>query len=61
MLVISGLEHDAVYVAKLAPSGMIFIQRKDGISHNEFEDATLEHLEAGCNVLLHATLKRAGT
>ncbi|TMG92721.1 MAG: Zn-dependent hydrolase, partial [Betaproteobacteria bacterium] len=32
---------------------------KDGISHNETEDARPEHLEAGANVLLHAILARA--
>ena len=61
MPVVSGAGHDAVYMAKLAPSGMIFIPCKDGISHNEIEDAKPEHIEAGCNVLLHAMLERAGT
>ena len=56
---VSGAGHDAVYMARLAPSGMIFIPCKDGISHNEIEDAKPEHLEAGCNVLLHAMLDRA--
>jgi len=32
---------------------------KDGISHNEIEDARPEHLEAGCNVLLDAMVARA--
>ncbi|MBU0917620.1 Zn-dependent hydrolase [Aquabacterium parvum] len=57
---VSGAGHDAVYVARLAPAGMIFVPCKDGISHNEIEDAKAEHLEAGCNVLLHAMLNRAG-
>ena len=61
MPAVSGAGHDAVYMAKLAPSGMIFIPCKDGISHNEIEDAKPEHLTAGCNVLLHAMLERAGT
>jgi N-carbamoyl-L-amino-acid hydrolase len=61
MPVVSGAGHDAVYMAKLAPTGMIFIPCKDGISHNEIEDAKPEHLAAGCNVLLHAMLERAGT
>ena len=60
MPVVSGAGHDAVYMAKLAPSGMIFIPCKDGISHNEIEDAKAEHITAGCNVLLHAMLERAG-
>ncbi len=60
MPAVSGAGHDAVYVAKLAPAGMIFIPCKDGISHNEIEDARKDHIEAGCNVLLHAMLERAG-
>ncbi len=61
MPAVSGAGHDAVYMAKLAPSGMVFIPCKDGISHNEIESAEPEHLSAGCNVLLHAMLERAGT
>jgi N-carbamoyl-L-amino-acid hydrolase len=61
MPVVSGAGHDAVYMARLAPSGMIFIPCKDGISHNEIEYAAPEHVSAGCNVLLHAVLERAGT
>jgi N-carbamoyl-L-amino-acid hydrolase len=59
MPVVSGAGHDAIYTARLAPSGMIFIPCKDGISHNEIEDAKPEHIEAGCNVLLHAMLGHA--
>jgi N-carbamoyl-L-amino-acid hydrolase len=59
MDVVSGAGHDAIYAARLAPSGMIFVPCKDGISHNEIEDAKKEHLEAGCNVLLLAMLERA--
>ncbi len=61
MPAVSGAGHDAVYMARLAPSGMIFIPCKDGISHNEIESATPEHITAGCNVLLHAMLERAGS
>jgi N-carbamoyl-L-amino-acid hydrolase len=60
MSCVSGAGHDAVYMARLAPAGMIFIPCKDGISHNEIEDAKPEHITAGCNVLLHAMLERAG-
>ncbi|MBW0451106.1 Zn-dependent hydrolase [Paraburkholderia phenoliruptrix] len=56
---ISGAGHDAVYLARVAPAAMIFVPCKDGISHNEIEDARADHLEAGCNVLLHAMLKAA--
>ena len=57
----SGAGHDAVYVARVAPAAMIFVPCKDGISHNEIEDATPADLAAGCSVLLHAMLARAGT
>ncbi len=60
MDVVSGAGHDAIYAARVAPAGMIFVPCKDGISHNEIEDARPDHLEAGCNVLLHAMLERAG-
>ncbi len=59
MPAVSGAGHDAVYMARLAPAGMIFIPCKDGISHNEIEDAKPEHIEAGCNVLLQAMLSAA--
>ena len=60
MPVVSGAGHDAVYIARLAPTGMIFIPCKDGISHNEIESAEPAHVAAGANVLLHAMLERAG-
>ncbi len=60
MDVVSGAGHDAVYLAQVAPTGMIFVPCKDGISHNEIEDALPEHIEAGANVLLLAMLERAG-
>jgi len=58
--IVSGAAHDAVYLSRVAPTSMIFVPCKDGISHNEIEDAQPEHLEAGANVLLHAVLARAG-
>ncbi|MFO0635401.1 MAG: Zn-dependent hydrolase [Nannocystaceae bacterium] len=51
MPAVSGAGHDAVYMARLAPAGMIFIPCKDGISHNEIEDAKAEHITAGANLL----------
>ena len=58
--IISGAGHDAVYMAKVAPTGMIFVPCEGGISHNEIENATPEDLAAGCEVLLHAILETAG-
>lgn len=60
MPAVSGAGHDAVYLARKAPAGMVFIPCKDGISHNEIEDAAPEHVEAGANVLLRVMLERAG-
>jgi N-carbamoyl-L-amino-acid hydrolase len=59
MDIVSGAGHDAVYMARIAPTGMVFVPCEDGISHNEIENATPEDLTAGCNVLLHAILSRA--
>ncbi|HEX6978970.1 MAG TPA: Zn-dependent hydrolase [Alphaproteobacteria bacterium] len=59
MDIISGAGHDAVYMAHVAPSAMIFVPCEDGISHNEVENAKPADLAAGCNVLLHAILNCA--
>ena len=60
MEMVSGAGHDSLYLAQVAPTGMIFVPCEEGISHNEAENAKPEDLEAGCNVLLHAMLDRAG-
>jgi N-carbamoyl-L-amino-acid hydrolase len=57
--IISGAGHDSVYLSRVAPTGMIFVPCKDGISHNEIEDAKREDLAAGCDVLLRAIIERA--
>lgn len=51
--------HDAYHVARVAPACMIFTPCRDGITHNEAEDITLEPTLPGVNVLLHAALARA--
>ena len=56
----SGAGHDAIHLASVAPSAMIFIPCEGGISHNEVENASLEDCAAGTNVLLHSILSRAG-
>lgn len=59
MDMMSGAGHDAKYLAQVCPSAMIFILCKDGISHNEIEDATPEDVAAGGDVLLQAILEKA--
>jgi N-carbamoyl-L-amino-acid hydrolase len=53
---ISGAGHDAVYIARVAPTGMIFIPCEHGISHNELENTKPEYVAAGANVLLHTVM-----
>nr|WP_275669689.1 Zn-dependent hydrolase [Achromobacter aloeverae] len=60
MDIVTGAGHDAVNIAGMLPTSMIFVPCKDGISHNEIEDADPVHLEAGANVLLGAMLAHAG-
>ena len=57
--IVSGAGHDACYISRVAPTSMVFIPCEGGISHNEIENATPEHVAAGCQVLLQAMLERA--
>ncbi|MCH7931823.1 MAG: allantoate amidohydrolase, partial [Proteobacteria bacterium] len=57
---VSGAGHDSCYISKVAPTGMIFVPCAGGLSHNEEESADADDLAAGCTVLLHAMLARAG-
>jgi N-carbamoyl-L-amino-acid hydrolase len=59
MDIVSGAGHDAVYMARVAPSAMIFVPCIGGISHNEIEDAKQSDIAAGADVLLHAILDAA--
>jgi N-carbamoyl-L-amino-acid hydrolase len=60
MDIVSGAGHDAIYMARICPTSMIFVPCEGGISHNEIENAKPEDLAAGCNVLLQAVVERAG-
>jgi N-carbamoyl-L-amino-acid hydrolase len=55
----SGAGHDAVYMARVCPTAMIFTPCVDGISHNEAEDMKPEWATAGANVLIQAVLEKA--
>ncbi|MBV8926113.1 MAG: Zn-dependent hydrolase [Bradyrhizobium sp.] len=56
----SGAGHDACNLNTIMPAAMVFVPCKDGISHNELEDATQADCAAGANVLMHAVLALAG-
>jgi N-carbamoyl-L-amino-acid hydrolase len=54
--IMSGAGHDAAYVARVAPTAMIFVPCRGGISHNEAEFSSKEQCAAGAQVLLEAVL-----
>ncbi|MDB5513866.1 MAG: Zn-dependent hydrolase [Tardiphaga sp.] len=56
----SGAGHDSCNLNTKIPAAMIFVPCKDGVSHNELEDATQADCTAGANVLLHTVLSLAG-
>ncbi len=52
----SGAGHDAQMLARVCPSGMIFVPSVKGISHNPAEFTGTDDLIAGANILLHTML-----
>ena len=56
----SGAGHDACNLNTKIPAAMVFVPCKDGVSHNELEDATQSDCAAGANVLMHTVLALAG-
>lgn len=56
MRLLSGATHDARNVAHLAPTGMIFVPSKDGVSHNPAEWTDPDQIAAGCQILADTLL-----
>lgn len=52
----SGAGHDAQDMALIAPTGMIFVPSKGGISHSPKEFTSAQDMANGANVLLHTLL-----
>ena len=52
----SGAGHDAQMLARVCPSGLIFVPSVKGISHNPSEFTETDDLIAGANILLHTML-----
>lgn len=52
----SGAGHDAQMLARICPSGMIFVPSVNGISHNAAEHTEAVDLQAGADILLHTML-----
>jgi N-carbamoyl-L-amino-acid hydrolase len=59
MDIVSGAGHDACWIERVAPTGMIMCPCVDGLSHNEAEEISKEWAQAGADVLLHAALELA--
>jgi N-carbamoyl-L-amino-acid hydrolase len=57
--IVSGAGHDACYIARVAPTAMVFCPCADGISHNELEEIYPKWAQAGADVLLHAVVDTA--
>ncbi len=56
----SGAGHDAQMMARVCPTGMVFVPSRDGISHNPAEHTDPADLAAGVNVLLQTLLALDG-
>lgn len=61
MDITSGAGHDATWIARVAPTAMIFCPCVGGVSHNESEAISPEWAQAGANVLLQTALQLANT
>lgn len=59
MNMISGAGHDAMKMAAITRSGLIFVPSRRGLSHNPDEWTDLEDIEIGANCLLQAALRLA--
>jgi len=55
----SGAGHDAQHLARICPTGMIFVPSKDGISHSPAEYTADEDCVRGANVLLNTIVRLA--
>jgi len=53
----SGAGHDAQEMARIAPTGMIFVPSVDGISHSPREFTHPQDMANGADVLLHTVLR----
>ncbi|MGX5727999.1 allantoate amidohydrolase [Metapseudomonas otitidis] len=54
----SGAGHDAQMIARIAPSAMIFVPSRGGISHNPREHTDDDQLIQGANLLLEVVKRR---
>ncbi len=55
----SGAGHDAQMLARMCPTGMVFVPSRGGISHNPAEHTEPDDLAAGCQVLADVLVELA--
>ena len=55
----SGAGHDAMYIAEIAATGMIFVRCREGISHNPAELVEPQDIAAGAAALAETALRLA--
>ncbi|MFL6452184.1 MAG: M20 family metallo-hydrolase [Bryobacteraceae bacterium] len=56
---ISRAYHDSLFMARIAPVGMLFIPCREGVSHRPDEYASPESIASGVRVLAHALARLA--
>lgn len=59
MKTISGAYHDSMFVGKFAPTAMLFVPSKNGISHSPEEWTDFEDIAKGVDVLANTLLELA--
>jgi len=59
MRLMSGASHDALNLAQVVPTGMIFVPSRDGRSHSPAEFTSLDQLALGTDVLIATLLQLA--
>jgi N-carbamoyl-L-amino-acid hydrolase len=55
----SGAGHDAMHIAEIAQTGMIFVRCRDGLSHNPAELVESQDIAVGATVLAETALRLA--
>ena len=58
---VSRAYHDSLFMARLCPTGMIFIPCRDGVSHRPDEYSPPEAIRRGVEVLALTLAELAGT
>lgn len=58
---VSGAYHDSIFICEFAPTSMIFVPSKNGISHHHLEWTDFEDIEIGTNILAESLVRLASS